>query len=179
MVVVRDLGDRARLLRDQGDAVATRLKGACVAVKIADCVPVLVGDRAERRRSRDPQRVAGTGRTWSRPAIAGLRDEIAGAGRSRRGDWAPYRRVLLRSRRRRRPSVAGVPSARERDRARLRPPPARRPAQDRARPALGLGISEANIDEVPGCTKCDEERFFSFRRDREKSGRLLAAIVAR
>ena len=44
---------------------------------------------------------------------------------------------------------------------------------------LALGISEANVDEVPGCTKCDEERFFSFRRDRENSGRLLAAIVAR
>jgi copper oxidase (laccase) domain-containing protein len=37
--------------------------------------------------------------------------------------------------------------------------------------------SEA-IDDVRGCTKCDRSRFFSYRRDRDQSGRLLSAIVA-
>jgi hypothetical protein len=35
------------------------------------------------------------------------------------------------------------------------------------------------IDDVRGCTCCDATRFHSFRRDAKKSGRLLAAIVAR
>jgi YfiH family protein len=41
------------------------------------------------------------------------------------------------------------------------------------------GLSNGAIDDVAGCTKCDALRFFSFRRDKENSGRLLSAIVAR
>jgi YfiH family protein len=42
-----------------------------------------------------------------------------------------------------------------------------------------LGLSEAAIDDVPGCTFADGERFFSYRRDGQRSGRLLSAIVTR
>jgi YfiH family protein len=35
------------------------------------------------------------------------------------------------------------------------------------------------VEQVGGCTRCDFERFHSFRRDGTASGRLLAAIVAR
>jgi hypothetical protein len=41
------------------------------------------------------------------------------------------------------------------------------------------GLSDSDIDDVPGCTVQQEDNFFSFRRDREKSGRMLSAIVAR
>jgi YfiH family protein len=40
------------------------------------------------------------------------------------------------------------------------------------------GIRVECIDDVPGCTRCEPERFFSFRRDGQASGRHLAAIVA-
>ena len=40
-----------------------------------------------------------------------------------------------------------------------------------------LGIDDARIEDVPGCTRCDAERFFSFRRDGARSGRHLAAIA--
>jgi YfiH family protein len=43
---------------------------------------------------------------------------------------------------------------------------------------LVLGLSRARIDDVPGCTRCEPERFFSFRRDGKRSGRHLAAIVS-
>ncbi len=36
-----------------------------------------------------------------------------------------------------------------------------------------------DIEDVPGCTKCDSERFFSFRRDGARSGRHLAVIALR
>jgi YfiH family protein len=42
-----------------------------------------------------------------------------------------------------------------------------------------LGVADAAIEDVPGCTKCDAERFFSHRRDGARSGRLLAAIAPR
>jgi hypothetical protein len=42
-----------------------------------------------------------------------------------------------------------------------------------------LGLSHANIDDVLGCTVLQPERFFSFRRDGQASGRHLSAIVPR
>lgn len=39
------------------------------------------------------------------------------------------------------------------------------------------GLSAASIDDVPGCTSCDSERFFSHRRDKGKTGRHLAVIA--
>jgi YfiH family protein len=41
------------------------------------------------------------------------------------------------------------------------------------------GLYDALIEDVPGCTKCDAERFFSYRRDGAKSGRHIAVIATR
>lgn len=40
------------------------------------------------------------------------------------------------------------------------------------------GLSPERVDDVPGCTCCEPERFFSYRRDGAASGRHLAVIVA-
>jgi YfiH family protein len=44
---------------------------------------------------------------------------------------------------------------------------------------VALGFATDAIDHVRGCTVCDAERFFSYRRDGKLSGRLLSAIVSR
>jgi YfiH family protein len=44
---------------------------------------------------------------------------------------------------------------------------------------LALGLTEASIDHVNGCTVLEPSRFFSFRRDGKRSGRHLSAIVPR
>lgn len=44
---------------------------------------------------------------------------------------------------------------------------------------LALGVADAHIDDVPGCTKHDADRFHSYRRDGAESGRMLAAIATR
>jgi YfiH family protein len=41
------------------------------------------------------------------------------------------------------------------------------------------GVAPDAIDDVRGCTVCDGARFFSYRRDGQRSGRLLSAIVSR
>lgn len=41
------------------------------------------------------------------------------------------------------------------------------------------GLAESSLDDVPGCTVLDSEDFFSFRRDKNPSGRMLSAIVGR
>ena len=42
-----------------------------------------------------------------------------------------------------------------------------------------LGLDDASIEDVTGCTKCEPARFHSYRRDGKDSGRLLGIIVAR
>jgi len=42
-----------------------------------------------------------------------------------------------------------------------------------------LGLADEAIDDVPGCTKHEPDRFHSFRRDGANSGRMLAAIATR
>jgi YfiH family protein len=44
---------------------------------------------------------------------------------------------------------------------------------------LALGLTEASIDQVGGCTLLEPSRYFSFRRDGKRSGRHLSAIVPR
>ena len=44
---------------------------------------------------------------------------------------------------------------------------------------VAAGVRSNRIEHVRGCTVCDAERFFSYRRDGAASGRLLCAIVAR
>ncbi len=41
------------------------------------------------------------------------------------------------------------------------------------------GLADSDIEDVAGCTKCDAARFFSFRRDGANAGRHLGVIVAR
>lgn len=42
---------------------------------------------------------------------------------------------------------------------------------------LELGLASAAIEELRGCTYGEPERFFSYRRDGQQSGRMLSAIV--
>ena len=50
---------------------------------------------------------------------------------------------------------------------------------------VGTGVTEFKVGDkviiscVSACTKCDAARFFSYRRDAEKSGRHIAVIAAR
>ncbi len=39
------------------------------------------------------------------------------------------------------------------------------------------GLSRASIEQVPGCTYSDGSRYFSYRRDGKRSGRMLSVIV--
>jgi polyphenol oxidase len=44
---------------------------------------------------------------------------------------------------------------------------------------VAAGVDDGCIDDVFGCTVCRADRYFSYRRDAQRSGRMLAAIVAR
>jgi YfiH family protein len=44
---------------------------------------------------------------------------------------------------------------------------------------MEVGLADRSIEDVPGCTVCAPHLFHSYRRDGDRSGRLLSAIVPR
>lgn len=179
-------GDPAHLLRQQADAlVAEPGSGHAVAIRVADCVPVLLADPRTGR-------VAAVHAGW-RGVVAG----VVGAAVRHLGASGGASNELLAAIG---PCIGpccfevgadvGATIARattpraiaRRDEARGKVFVDLRAA---VRAQLGeLGLSDVAIEDVPdrtsaGCTRCDAERFYSFRRDGDASGRLIAVIVAR
>jgi purine-nucleoside/S-methyl-5'-thioadenosine phosphorylase / adenosine deaminase len=163
----------------EADAIIGRSAGRgarapiAVGVRVADCVPVLVGDRA----SGD---VAAIHAGW-RGIVAG----VLRSGIERLSGSAPVVAIG--------PCIGpccfevGRDVASEIARACPGMDAVVRVAGDKAfvdlRVAVraqlrALGVDDASIDDVPGCTRHEADRFHSFRRDGTASGRMLAAITA-
>jgi YfiH family protein len=178
VAVVRGDERRDDVLAREADVVLTRASGVACGVKVADCVPVLVADL-------DTGAVAAIHSGWQGTAagvvgagIAALRHELGRAGAIvaaigphieaccfEVGDDVAEKLAACA------PGASVV-----RNGGGVRPHvDLRRIVREQLRAA---GLADDAIDDVAGCTKCDAARFFSFRRDREKSGRLLSAIVA-
>jgi hypothetical protein len=173
-------GDEQReaVLHQQGDAVGSLTAGVACAVRTADCVPVLVGDRksgaalaihAGWRGVVDGIVPCALGEL--RQALGGMGELVAAIGPhiSRSAfEVSPVVADQLR-----RASDAADPA----DHGRAKPHVDLR-AIVRAQLAAAA-LAPHQIDDVPGCTVSDPELYFSFRRDGPHSGRHLHAIVAR
>jgi polyphenol oxidase len=179
-------GEPARLLEQQADAlVAEPGSGHAVAVRVADCVPVLLADP---RTGRVAAVHAGWRGVVADVAGVAVRHLVHGGGEAREllaaigpcigpccfevgadvGDTIA--RATSSS------AIARRDDARGKVFVDLR-------AAVRAQ-LVELGLSSAAIDDVPdrtsaGCTRCDAQRFYSYRRDGDASGRLIAVISAR
>jgi YfiH family protein len=158
----------------QEEADAIVVSGGAAGVRVADCVPVLVG---------------ATGALEAAAAVhAGWRGVVAGVVGAALHELGPARKVAAIG-----PCIgaccfevgqnvaqqiadavgdAGVVASRAGDKARV---DLRRAVRAQLRAA---GLADEDIEDVPGCTMCDPARFFSYRRDGEQSGRHLAVIVA-
>ena len=178
-------GDPAGVLEQQADAlVAEPGSGHAVAVRVADCVPVLLADP-------HTGRVAAVHAGW-RGVVAGVIGVAVrhlrhgGEGRELLAAIGPcigpccfevgadvgetIARSTTSSAIARRDEARGkiFVDLRAAVRAQLRE----------------LGLADAAIEDVPdrtsaGCTRCDAQRFYSYRRDGDASGRLIAVIAAR
>lgn len=171
-------GDAASARAVEADAVVASAPGDAAAVRVADCVPVLVADPATGR-------VAAIHAGWKgvvgRVVEAGLRS--LGGGAERVAAIGPcigsccfevsteVGRAIE--------AAAGAPGVRAPDHA---PGKCKVDLRAAVRAQLvALGLDDANVEDVPpaeGCTRCEAEWYYSFRRDGDASGRLLAAIVA-
>jgi YfiH family protein len=178
VAAVRGDEDRAAVLAREADVVVTTTAGVACGVKIADCVPVLVGDRVSGAVAAIHSGWQGTVADVVGAGVAALRRElgsevdfVAAIGPHIEtccfevGDDVAAKLAACA------PGASVVRENEPRPHVDLR-----RIVRAQLRAA---GLADDAIDDVAGCTKCDASRFFSYRRDRDKSGRLLSAIVAR
>lgn len=179
---VREVGPgdaQGDVARTEADALVTRAPGVALGVRTADCVPVLVADLRSgavaaihsgwqgtevdvvgaavralvARLDAAPTLVAAIG-----PHLEACCFEVGDDVAARLDACAPEALAVVR---------AG----------------SARPHVDLRRivrwQLIASGLPDAAIDDVRGCTRCEAAAFFSFRRDRERSGRQVAAIVGR
>jgi YfiH family protein len=174
-------GDEApkEVVYREGDAIVCSNSDVAIGVRMADCVPILVGDTrtgaALAIHAGWKGLVAGVieaGITALRARGASASDLIAAVGPhiglgafEVSEDVAATLAALA-------PDVAIV------DRA-LGPKPRVNLLAVTMSKLRVLGLRETHIEAVPGCTVSEPADFFSFRRDGAKSGRHLAAIVPR
>lgn len=163
--------EAARAEGVEADALVARAPGEAVAVRVADCVPLLVADRRSGQ-------VAAIHAGW-RGTIAGVTEAAV--------------RALLASGSRADELIAAVgphvgPCCYEVSEELV----ARFSAAFGAEVVTGRrldlgrcnelrlrGLGVPAIERVGGCTACDGARFFSHRRDAGRTGRHLAAIASR
>jgi YfiH family protein len=179
VVSVRGDEDHHHVLAQRADAIMTRAAGVACGVRTADCVPVLVADRTSGAVVAVHSGWQGTEKDVVGAGVAALLNEIeeppdliAAIGPHIRtccfevGDDVAERLAACSS-------AQGVV-----DETRGARPHVDLVKIVRAQ-LVRAGVPENAIDDVPGCTVHDADRYFSFRREREKSGRMLAAIVGR
>jgi YfiH family protein len=191
-------GDPRAMLGQEADAiVAEPGSGAAVAVRVADCVPILLADpvtgrvaavhagwrgviadvlgtavrhlgnnraSARGRESSSSSREAGGFLAAIGPCIGACCFEV-GADVGESIARATTAKVITRRDDARGKVFVDLRSA---VRTQLR----------------ALGLSDNAIEDVPhrsrpGCTRCDAQRFYSYRRDGDASGRLVGVIAAR
>lgn len=170
--------DRDAVLHREGDALISRATGLACGVRYADCVPVLLADRASGAVAAVHAGWRGVACGVVRAALLRLR-ALAGGSPDLIAAVGPH--ISARA-------FEVSPEVAEELR---RASDAERPVVEQGgRPHVDLrcivraqlraaGVHDAAIDDVGGCTVNDPDRYFSFRRDGAASGRHVAAIVAR
>ncbi|HEY3594245.1 MAG TPA: peptidoglycan editing factor PgeF [Polyangiaceae bacterium] len=179
VVVLDGSEEHGAVLARTADAVVSAAPGVGCGVKVADCVPILLADVASGAVAAVHSGWQGTVANVAGAAVSALRRELGGDGKLMAAIGPHIESCCFE---------VGEDVA-----AKLQ---ARAPGDDvvdctrgprpyvnlRAivhRQLLDAGLTGDAVDDVAGCTRCDAHRFFSYRRDRETSGRQLAAIVAR
>jgi hypothetical protein len=179
VLVVEGTEDRREVLFREADAVVGRDPHAALGVRAADCLPILVADRRSGA-------VAAIHAGW-RGLVGGVVPSGIEALRSYVGTSPDLVAAIG-------PHITGRAFEVSDDVAQqLVQASYATDVVDRAsgpKPYVHLariaraqleqaGVLPADVEVVEGCTFSDAEDFFSFRRDGKRSGRHLAAIVAR
>ena len=149
----------------EGDSLVTNIAGVPVSVRTADCYPILVADMKNRAVAAIH---AGWRGTAAGIAVAALRamngrfgtqpaDVIAAIGP---GIGECCYEVGLEVAQQFGLQQAGCVNLAAANRNQL----------------ISAGVPEASVEITGGCTRCDAAQFHSFRRDKERAGRMISFI---
>lgn len=167
------------VMKREADAIVSGVPSLACAVRTADCVPLLIGDRRSGAVGAVHAGWRGVELGVIESAVGALRELLAGPGdlvaavgpHISLGAFEVGEDVAARL-----AAVSPDPDVVDRS---FGPKP-HVDLRRIVRAKLGaLGLEPSAIDDVGGCTVLEPERFFSFRRDGARSGRHLSAIVAR
>ena len=162
-----------RDLPEHGDAILTQKAGEWVGIRTADCVPLLIADP----RTRVVGAIhAGWRGTVAEIAYRTVQTMVSEYGSDPAMLVAAIGPCIAECCFEVGPEVAQQFQPAFPDRTAFRCvdlPEANR------RQLLRAGLSEKNIDASGLCTACDESEFHSWRRDKDLSGRMVAAIQIR
>lgn len=179
VIVTSGRVDRTLLVHREGDAVVSTDPTCAVSVRIADCVPILVGDRASGAACAIHAGWRGLALGVIEAGVTKLRDVVGSTGDLVAAIGPHIRLAAFEVSDDVAEALAAcAPGTDAVDRT-LGPKPHVSLARIARRKLRDLGLRDPDVDEVPGCTFSDREDFFSFRRDGKASGRHLAAIVPR
>jgi YfiH family protein len=165
----------------EGDAIVSRVPGLCVAVVTADCVPILVAEERGQAVAAIHAGWRGLARGVIPSAVVALRRELAPSTRLRAVVGPCIGACCYEIDE---PVMAAMQARFRAELGRA----ARRCGGGHALLDLALlaradlmreGLSPEAIGGFPAaCTRCDPDRFHSFRRDGARAGRLLHWIAA-
>lgn len=170
---------RAETITLEGDAIGGSDPGSAYGVRSADCVPILVADAQSGAVMAIHAGWRGVVRGAVEAGVARLREQSTRGAELLAAIGPHISRAAF--------EVSDEVAAELEDAC---PVPGAVTRHAEAKPhvdlrfivtqkLLALGLTEANVDQVGGCTVLSEERYFSFRRDGKVSGRHLSAIVPR
>lgn len=166
--VVRSDGALSDLLKVEADGIVSAREGDAVAIRVADCVPILLA-------ATDTGRVAAVHAGWR-----GVEARILEVALERLASKDVVAAVG--------PSIGPCCFEVGADVAeRIGMQFVVRQSNDKAfvdlRAAVRAQLTAVDVDvdveDVPGCTRCEPDRFHSYRRDGDASGRLVAVILAK
>jgi len=170
---------RSNLITLEGDALGGSAVGNAYGVRSADCVPILLADATSGAVMAIHAGWRGVALGVVEQGVAGLRQNLNGTGQLLAAIGPHISERAFEVSDDVAEELAGscpVPGAVSRT-------PGPKPHVNLrfivTQKLLALGLTEAAIDQVGGCTVLEPERYFSFRRDGKRSGRHLSAIVPR
>jgi len=149
----------------EGDALVTRTAGLPVSVRTADCFPILLADPEKRAVAAVHAGWRGTAAHIVQAAIARMQTEFGSDPRNIRAAIGPGIGKCCYE--------VGAEVARQFGREQSGKLDL---AVENRNQVIEAGILPEHIDQVGGCTFCNAATFFSWRRDRERAGRMISFI---
>lgn len=168
--------EREAMLRAVADIVLTRAPGVGCGVRTADCVPILIADRASGAVAAIHSGWKGTVANAAPAGVRALRDLVGSRGDLVAAVGPHIEACCFEVGADVAAQLAGCSSLG--DAAVIAGPKPHVDLRRLVRAQLEAeGIAPGSIDDVRGCTVHEKERFHSYRRDGKIGGRLLSAIV--